>query len=118
MSEDGWSICRRIASVRTDLASSVYWHRAWRRRFLALGGGALLGLQLAIGATFVNPTPITIQVPGGPPGVNPYPSTITVSGVSGTITDVSFTLYNLSHTYPDALDILLVGPGGQKVLLM
>jgi len=24
----------------------------------------------------------------------------------------------MSHTYPDDLDILLVGPGGQKVLLM
>ena len=104
--------------MRTDLATSVQWHRAWRRRFLALSGGVLLGLQSVVGATFVNQAPITIQVAGGPPGVNPYPSTITVSGLSGTIADVSVTLSNLSHTYPDALDILLVGPGGQKVMLM
>jgi hypothetical protein len=77
----------------------------------------LLGLQSAVGATFVNPTPITIQIPGAS-GVNPYPSNITVSNLPGTITDVSVTLSNLSHTYPDALDVLLVGPGGQKVMLM
>jgi len=28
------------------------------------------------------------------------------------------TVTGISHTYPDDLDILLVGPGGQKVLLM
>ena len=28
------------------------------------------------------------------------------------------TLTGISHTYPDDLDVLLVGPGGQKVILM
>ena len=31
---------------------------------------------------------------------------------------VSVTLSNLAHTWPDDLDILLVGPRGQKVMLM
>src|SRR5207248_1083216 len=31
---------------------------------------------------------------------------------------VTVTLKGLSHTYPDDLDVLLVGPGGQKVVLM
>ena len=44
--------------------------------------------------------------------------TETVSGVPGIITDTSVVLKNLSHSYPDDLDVLLVGPTGQKILLM
>jgi large repetitive protein len=47
-----------------------------------------------------------------------YPSTITITGVSGDITDVNVTLMNLNHTYPNDVDVLLVGPGGQNVILM
>ncbi|MCZ8223612.1 MAG: proprotein convertase P-domain-containing protein, partial [Microcystis sp. LE19-84.1B] len=49
---------------------------------------------------------------------NPYPSSLTLSGVNGTITGVTVTLYNINHTYPDDIDILLVGPQGQTVILM
>ena len=52
----------------------------------------------------------------GPASV--YPSTITVSGVTGTVHQVIVTLHNLSHPFPDDLDMLLVGPGGQRVILM
>ena len=48
----------------------------------------------------------------------PYPSVITVAGLSNAVTKVTVTLSNLSHTFPDDLDVLLVGPGGQTVLLM
>ncbi|MCA2507892.1 MAG: hypothetical protein IM553_02050, partial [Microcystis sp. M57BS1] len=48
---------------------------------------------------------------------NPYPSSLTLSGVNGTITGVTVTLYNINHTYPDDIDILLVGPQGQTVIL-
>ena len=48
----------------------------------------------------------------------PYPSTINVSGSSSTITKVTVTLTGLTHTYPDDVGILLVGPAGQKVLVM
>lgn len=47
-----------------------------------------------------------------------YPSTITVSGVTGTVHQVVVTLHNLSHVFPDDLDLLLVGPQGQKVIIM
>jgi hypothetical protein len=67
------------------------------------------------GTTFVNPTQIGIP-PGGP--ATPYPSPISVSGLSGEITSLSVTLLQLTHTAPDDLDILLVGPGGDAVLLM
>jgi carboxypeptidase T len=61
-----------------------------------------------------NITPITI--PDSGPGV-PYPSLISYSA-GGTILDVNVTLNDVSHTYPDDVDILLVGPAGQSVILM
>lgn len=48
----------------------------------------------------------------------PYPSTINVSGVPGIVTSVTASLNKLSHSFPADLDILLVGPGGQDVMLM
>lgn len=42
----------------------------------------------------------------------PYPSTINVSGLTGPITKVTVTLFNLSHQDPTDIDILLVGPDG------
>lgn len=47
-----------------------------------------------------------------------YPSTITLSNVRGRITSVQVVLRNISHTHPDDYDILLVGPQGQKAILM
>ena len=44
----------------------------------------------------------------------PYPIGINVSGMSGSVTKVTLTLNGLSHTYPADIDMLLVGPGGQK----
>ncbi|MBK1986192.1 M10 family metallopeptidase C-terminal domain-containing protein [Sphaerospermopsis aphanizomenoides BCCUSP55] len=49
---------------------------------------------------------------------SPYPSTINVSGVSGNLANLRVTLTNLSHTYSDDIDILLVGPTGAKAILM
>ncbi|ARI80598.1 S8 family serine peptidase [Microcystis aeruginosa] len=64
---------------------------------------------------FSNPNPITIPNIGSS---TPYPSTINVSGLSGNINSLKVTLTNLSHTYPDDIDVLLVGPTGTKALLM
>jgi subtilisin-like proprotein convertase family protein len=66
-------------------------------------------------ATFANPTPITITDFSQ---ATPYPATIEVSCVPGPIAQLTVTLTNLSHTYAADLDILLVGPSGQSVLLM
>ena len=71
-------------------------------------------------ATTTNSNPALIKIPGtgtSGPG-SPYPSTITVSGVAGMVTKVTVTLSNLTHTYPDDIDVLLVGPTGQRLLLM
>src|SRR6185503_15011379 len=58
-----------------------------------------------------------ITIPDNASGT-PYPSTITVSGITGTVTKVTVTLSNMSHTFPDDVDVLLVGPGNKKVMLM
>jgi subtilisin-like proprotein convertase family protein len=49
---------------------------------------------------------------------SPYPSAIVVPATAGTITKVTVTIYGLTHARQNDLDILLVGPLGQKVLLM
>lgn len=66
-------------------------------------------------ATGANPAVITIPDSGA---ATPYPSNIVISGASGTITKVRATLTNFNHTFPGDVDILLVGPGGQKMILM
>lgn len=49
---------------------------------------------------------------------SPYPSNISVAGVTGTVTKVTVFLDNFSHTFPGDVDIVLVGPGGQRLILM
>ncbi len=48
----------------------------------------------------------------------PYPATKVISGLGTSITDVNVTLTGLYHAYPDDVDVLLVGPAGQAVVLM
>jgi subtilisin-like proprotein convertase family protein len=72
-------------------------------------------------ATFSNNLPII--VPAGAPVVrdgnaDAYPSALSVSGVTGTVTKVTATLHGFEHTYPQDVDILLVGPQGQATYLM
>ncbi len=86
-------------------------------------------LQLSGGATnqvkfnFVLPSVNTfantnnIIIPDHGPATNGYPSPIVVSGLNGLVGRVTVTLTNVNHTYPDDIDMLLVGPGGQNVLL-
>lgn len=64
--------------------------------------------------TFNNAAAITINPVGN---ASLYPSNIVVSGVSS-FTRMEVRLNGLSHTYLDDLDILLVGPQGQRAILM
>ena len=68
--------------------------------------------------TFTNASQILIPGVGTVGPASPYPSTIVVSNVPGTVTNVTVTLYNLNHTYPPDLDILLAGPQTNSVILM
>ncbi|HEV7646032.1 MAG TPA: Calx-beta domain-containing protein [Pyrinomonadaceae bacterium] len=47
-----------------------------------------------------------------------YPSQITVSGMTGSISSMSVTLNNLSHTYPADIVMQLVGPQGQQYFFL
>lgn len=64
--------------------------------------------------TFSNSTPITINEQGN---ASVYPSTISVSGVTN-FTRLQPRLVNFIHTYPDDVDVILVGPQGQRAVLM
>ncbi|MGH7810284.1 MAG: PEP-CTERM sorting domain-containing protein [Candidatus Binatia bacterium] len=76
-------------------------------------------LTQGLGATsFSSFDLISIPASGTEGIANPYPSTIDASGLTGAITDVNVTINGLSHTFPDDIDVLLVGPGGLKIILM
>jgi len=47
-----------------------------------------------------------------------YPSPITVAGGPVQIGSIRVTLYDFFHIFPDNIDVLLVGPGGQEFVLM
>ena len=49
---------------------------------------------------------------------NPYPATCTISGQAGVISDLNVIIDGIWHQRPDDLDLLLVGPQGEKAILM
>jgi subtilisin-like proprotein convertase family protein len=76
------------------------------------------GMISATTNSFANTGTITIPTSGNNGRSTPYPSTLSVSGITGLVSKVTVTLTNVSHTWVSDLDILLVGPGGQKVMIM
>ncbi|MDX6208116.1 MAG: hypothetical protein QOE24_507, partial [Frankiales bacterium] len=90
--------------------------------------GPVVGIAspaLAAGpTTFSNGTALTVadgQLPcssGCTPGLaSTYPSPITVSGMAGTLSNLTVTLTGVTHAYTSDFDVLLTGPGGQKFIL-
>jgi subtilisin-like proprotein convertase family protein len=85
-----------------------------------LNSGTIAGgwtLNITIGRVFTNSAAITIPDTGTG---TPYPSTINVAGV-GVVTKITVRINNLSHTWPEDVGLLLVGPAGAlgpKVRLM
>lgn len=72
--------------------------------------------------TFSNTAAIVLPATGASGGVGApgsvYPSSIAVSGLSGTISKLTVRLNNMSHTYSNDIDVLLVSPSGAKFILM
>ncbi len=66
-------------------------------------------------ANFSNTAAITINDNSAG---SPYPSTIAVSGLSGSVTKVTVSVTGITHGFPDDIDMMLVGPGGQNALMM
>ena len=68
--------------------------------------------------TFSNSTSIAIPATGTSGNALPYPSNITATGATGTVSKVVVKLNGLTHQFPDDIDMLLVGPGGQNAIIM
>jgi subtilisin-like proprotein convertase family protein len=73
----------------------------------------------------VLPNPVPVFAASGAIVINdnaaatPYPSTITVAGLTGrTVASVTASLVGFGHQFPSDVSVLLVGPQGQKVVLM
>ncbi|HWF49165.1 MAG TPA: Ig-like domain-containing protein [Solirubrobacteraceae bacterium] len=88
---------------------------------------AMIFLALAApagAAVFSNASSITLNDPNSQSNgqnnatASPYPSTIAVSGLTGTISNVTATLSNVSYSHSQDIDVLLVGPGGQSLILV
>ena len=74
-----------------------------------------LGGTTSSTSTFSNTNNITIPTSGA---ANPYPSTINVTGITQPVTKVTVVLNNLTHAWLADLDVMLVSPTGQKLMLM
>lgn len=94
----------------------------------AMFGAGVMVAVLGVATTrtsaesFANNTPIIVPASGsgantGAPA-NPYPSTITVSGVAGVVGQVIVNLSDFRHHFPDDVDVMLVSPTGQKMIIM
>jgi uncharacterized repeat protein (TIGR01451 family) len=56
--------------------------------------------------------------PVNPSPANPYPSSIDVAGLSGPLRNVTVTLHRVTDDFADDIDILLVAPQGQNLILI
>ena len=67
---------------------------------------------------FSNTATLTVTDAAAQGVASSYPSQITVAGMTGTVTNVTVTLANFNHTFPDDLDIMVVAPGGNNLVIM
>ncbi len=74
----------------------------------------LLSVEPSGRTHFEDPSPIIIN-DSGPS--DPYPAQIEVRCAPRQISKVRVTLYNVSHAYPDDIDIMLVSPQNQSIVL-
>ncbi len=77
-----------------------------------------IGGQAARSFTSTNRIVINDATTAGASAASPYPSVIDVANLGGTITRLSVTITNFTHKAPGDVDVLLVGPSGQRVMLM
>jgi hypothetical protein len=85
---------------------------------VVLSGALCLAAAAAQAQVFSNTAPIPIGDAGTIGVAAPYPATITVSGFTGTITDLDVSLLGFVHTFPDDVDVMLVGPTGAAAVFL
>jgi subtilisin-like proprotein convertase family protein len=106
------AVCGSMHNVTITVSSAIGSQTPEIRSFrlgIPIGGAPV---------TFTSSTAMVIPGTGTGPGVSaPYGTTIAASGLSGN-KNIKLELTGLSHTFPGDLDILLVGPGGQKFVVM
>ncbi|MEO7757960.1 MAG: hypothetical protein ABIS07_15400, partial [Dokdonella sp.] len=66
--------------------------------------------------TVCNAAPIAVPATGTVGVAAPYPSTLNVAGATSPVT-ITLTIKGFSHTFPGDVDMLLVGPLGQKMIV-
>ncbi|MFN7177456.1 MAG: PEPxxWA-CTERM sorting domain-containing protein [Thermaurantiacus sp.] len=67
--------------------------------------------------TFANPTPLGVPGVGTSGPASLYPSTILVSGLTTPVSKVTATITGFSHTFPNDVGAILVGPTGLRTAL-
>jgi subtilisin-like proprotein convertase family protein len=110
-----------MANTKTTTTTKVSHYFRALVALVAMMAAMLVASGVALAATtFTNSSPIQIADSIFPdPGLaNPYPSQINVQNLSGNINDIDLKLSGYSHNFPDDVAVLLVGPQGQKALLM
>ena len=75
---------------------------------ICIGGTSNLNVNVG-GLATLNGSSIAINESGN---ATPYPGNIAVSGVSGNVIGLKVTITNLSHTWPNDIDVVLFGPSG------
>lgn len=97
-------------TVTTDIGSQAAVTREFRLG--APVGGAPVTFSNSTVTNLPNGQPATTSGPAAP-----YPSNITVSGLTGNKL-ITLEITGITHTFPGDLDMLLVGPGGQKYIFL
>jgi subtilisin-like proprotein convertase family protein len=100
--------CGSLHTVTLNISSSVGMRSETRQfRLGAPVGGPPTTAQNTAAITINDNAPAT-----------PYPSNITVAGVPAGNFKVKMTLTGLTHTFPGDVDVLLVNPSGQALVVM
>ncbi len=71
------------------------------------------------GSSYCNTGSVTLNNPAvNLADASPYPSRVFVSGLSGTLSNLTVTLSGVTYSESQDIDALLVGPGGQSLVLV
>lgn len=108
-----FNIIQRGDQLMSKTFSNLFLRVSGRAIFLFIFCFALTGIASAQ-TTFTNATSISIPNSGS---ATPYPSAISVSGLPTSITKVTVSLNNYSHTFPDDVDMMLVAPNGTRMVI-